>query len=150
VGSLERLTTIGGTARTGGDGRVVVEVDAAFARWHRDIRYQLTAIGERATLWVADELADGRFTIASDPAGVTVSWQLTGVRDDPAAREAGPFHARVEKAPHEQGRFASPALWDRPAGRRFGAGHQAAGRATPRIRIPRGRGKPDLPPDLGE
>jgi hypothetical protein len=86
VGSFEQITVLSGNVRTDRRGRAVVKVLPLFARTHRDVRYQLTAVGAPASLFVAEELAGGRFVIGSDVPRLRVSWQITGVRRDAAAR----------------------------------------------------------------
>ncbi len=50
---------------------------------NREFRYQLTPIGAPApSLFVAEMIGDNRFKIAGGPAGLLVSWQVTGVRKD--------------------------------------------------------------------
>lgn len=116
VGAFERVTVLSGNAVSGANGRVVVRVPEIFGRTHTDVRYQVTPIGRAAQPFIAKELADGRFTIDAGAAGVRLSWQLTGVRDDAAARR-GAFQVEADKRPHEQGRYADPALYRRSSRR---------------------------------
>jgi|GEM_PF-4655151 len=120
VGSFERLSIISGNTRTGADGSVVVEVPDLFARMHTDFRYQLTVIGSMASASVAREMKQGRFTVRTDRPRVKVSWQVTAVRDDPAAR-ANTFHASVPKRGAERGRMIEPSLYGKAASRASGA-----------------------------
>lgn len=69
------------------DGSAVVTMPDWFEALNKDYRYQLTCIGGFAPVYVAEELADGRFTIAGGEPGMKVSWQVTGVRNDVYARQ---------------------------------------------------------------
>jgi hypothetical protein len=111
VGSFEQVSVIGGNAVTGANGRVSVKVASLFARHHTDIRYQVTPIGEYQQVYIAAKLdGGGRFTIAADRPGLEVSWQLTGVRTDPAA-QAQPLHVVARKPRRYQGRYLQPDLF---------------------------------------
>ena len=80
-----------------------------------DFRYQLTAIGGPAPeLHVAQEITDNAFLIAGGPAGLKVSWQVTGIRQDPYAL-LKPVAVEVDKPPHEVGRYRHPEAYGLPA-----------------------------------
>jgi hypothetical protein len=112
VGSFEQVSMVGGNAVTGATGRITVRVPAIFARHHRDVRYQLTPLGDYQKLYVAHKLdRNGRFTIAADRAGLEVSWLLLGVRSDPAATKQ-PLRVEARKAARYRGRYAQPELYD--------------------------------------
>lgn len=67
-----------------------IELPDWFEALNRDFRYQLTVIGSFARPMVAEEIADNRFAIRTDELQVKVSWQVTAVRDDPAAPSRQP------------------------------------------------------------
>ena len=54
---------------------------------NRDFRYQLTCIGGFAPVYIAREISGNRFKIAGGQPGMKVSWQVTGIRQDPFANE---------------------------------------------------------------
>lgn len=81
-----------------------------FARYHSDFRYQLTPVGAAVVPFVAKRMAGGRFVIGTDRPRTAVSWQVTGRRTDPAAREAA-FKVDVRKDAGERGRFLQPRLY---------------------------------------
>jgi hypothetical protein len=111
IGSFEQVSVIGGNAVTDANGRVRVKVATLFARHHTDIRYQVTPLGEYQQVYVAAKLdRGGRFTIAADRPGLEVSWQLTGVRTDPAARDQ-PLRVEARKPRRYQGRYLQPTLF---------------------------------------
>jgi hypothetical protein len=54
-----------------------------FEALNRDYRYQLTPIGGPApNLHIYEEVNGSEFSIAGGPAGLKVSWQVTGIRQD--------------------------------------------------------------------
>ena len=56
-----------------------------FESLNTEYRYQLTPIGAVApNLFISAEVRDHRFSIGGGHPGLKVSWQLTGVRHDPA------------------------------------------------------------------
>jgi len=74
----------------------VVVLDEQGAAWvelppwceilNRDFRYQLTAIGAPGpSLYIHSKIKNNRFNIAGGPPGIEVSWQVTGIRQDPWA-----------------------------------------------------------------
>jgi hypothetical protein len=73
-----------------------------------DFRYQLTPIGGPApNLHVAAEVKDNRFRIAGGTPELHVSWQVTGIRQDPWAK-AHPLVVEKRKAAVERGRYLHP------------------------------------------
>ena len=117
VAAFELLSTISGNTVTGADGRVTVKVPLLFARYHTDVRYQLTPLGHSTDLHVAVELdGRGRFVIAADQYGLRVSWQLTGVRSDPAALRQ-PLRVDATKPVRYRGRYVQPSLYGQPRSR---------------------------------
>jgi DNA-binding CsgD family transcriptional regulator len=60
----------------------VVRPPSWFVTQGREVRYQLTCIGEHAPVYIDAELKAGCFRIGGGRAGVKVSWQLTAVRGE--------------------------------------------------------------------
>ena len=82
-----------------------------FEALNRDFRYQLTAIGAPGpNLYIAEEVASGRFKIAGGQPNMKVSWQITGTRHDPYAEK---YRIEVEqhKSAAERGRYLHPELY---------------------------------------
>ncbi|MDI6788379.1 MAG: hypothetical protein QME51_08410, partial [Planctomycetota bacterium] len=94
-------------------------------------RYQLTAIGAYAPLFVKTKIKDRKFVIAScngaKDAGLEVSWQVTGNRNDAFIRK-NPIIVEEEKgtgtaSTYKKGEYIHPAAFGaafgepRPAGR---------------------------------
>jgi hypothetical protein len=69
-----------------------------------EFRYQLTPIGAPAPgLYVASEVKGNQFQIA----GQKISWQVTGIRQDPYANE-NRIQVEEMKTAADQGRFLYP------------------------------------------
>jgi hypothetical protein len=79
VEAPERLNIYSGTARLDGKGSAIVRLPRYFAALNDSYRYQLTPIGAPApTLYVAQEVENGRFRIAGGDPGLKVCWIVTG------------------------------------------------------------------------
>lgn len=102
----------------------VVTLDARGAGWitlpdwfqalNKDFRYQLTCIGGYAPVYIAEEIKNNRFRIAGGKAGLKVSWQVTGVRQDGLAK-ANPLKVEEAKRPADRGRYLNPSELGFPA-----------------------------------
>jgi hypothetical protein len=114
VESPEMLNIYSGTVTTGKDGTARVELPSYFEALNRDVRYQLTVIGDFARAVVSEEIENNRFTIRTDAPAVKVCWQVTGVRKD-AWAEANRIAAEHRKPETERGRYLHPELFDRKA-----------------------------------
>jgi hypothetical protein len=101
----------------------VVALDAAGEAWitlpdwfgvlNKDFRYQLTCIGAFAPVYIAQEIADNRFKIAGGSAGMKVSWQVTGIRQDDWAN-AHRLPVEENKSGGELGKYLHPKEHGRP------------------------------------
>jgi hypothetical protein len=89
-----------GTVVTDAQGQATVMLPGYFEAVNRDYCYQLTPIGEMTQAAVAGEIQDNTFTIRTDKPGVKVSWQVTGVRQDPwaNAHRIVPEQTRMRKS----------------------------------------------------
>ncbi|MFD0689858.1 hypothetical protein [Actinomadura fibrosa] len=112
VESPDMLNVYCGTAVTGDDGRAEVALPAYFAALNRDHRFQLTPSGVLTE--VAGEITGDTLTILTGRPGVTVCWQVTGVRQDKWAEE-NRIETEPRKAEHERGRYLHPELHGEPA-----------------------------------
>jgi len=77
---------------------------------NRDFRYQLTCIGGFARIYVAEEISNNRFKIGGGTPGMKVSWQVTGIRQDPYAK-AHPIVVEKEKTLEERGLYLHPEVY---------------------------------------
>lgn len=70
-----------GEVWTDANGRAVVLLPQ-FVRTHRaGFEYRLTPVDSECAAVVADEIADDRFTIATDKPHVKVAWGVTALRE---------------------------------------------------------------------
>lgn len=103
-----------GVVRLDGQGEAWVEMPAWFEKLNSDYRYQLTAIGAPApNLYVAEEIQGNRFKIAGGKPGMKVSWEVTGIRQDPFAR-ANRIPVEEEKTGIERGHYLYPDAYGLP------------------------------------
>ncbi len=87
VESPDMMNIYNGNAVLDASGRAWVEMPEWFDELNVDFRYQLTSIGAPGpNLYVATEMTGIRFEIAGGEAGMKVSWQVTGIRNDAFAR----------------------------------------------------------------
>jgi hypothetical protein len=76
-----------GVVTTNTNGIAVVTMPSWFEALNMDFRYQLTCMGQFAQAIVLNEIRQNSFVIQTDKPNVKVSWQVTGTRNDPYARE---------------------------------------------------------------
>jgi hypothetical protein len=96
------------------DGEARVELPDWFEALNRDYRYQLTPIGAPGPdLYIAEEVYDNTFMIAGGFPGMKVSWQITGIRQDPYA-DAHPVPVEEEKRAEEKGYYLHPSVYGEP------------------------------------
>jgi hypothetical protein len=135
VESNEMMNVYNGNVVLDARGEAWVEMPDWFEALNGDFRYQLTPVGAPGpNLYIAEEIADGRFMIAGGEPGAKVSWQVTGVRHDPVAA-ASPLSVEVDKPAHETGKYLNPEAYGKPAS--MGVGHIEAQGAPARKSIPR-------------
>jgi hypothetical protein len=114
VESPDMMNIYNGNVVTGADGMATVELPSYFESLNIDFRYQLTVMGQFAQAIVKDEISGNSFTIQTDKPNVKVSWQVTGVRNDPWAQQ-NRIEAEVEKQSVEKGRYLHPGLYGKSA-----------------------------------
>jgi hypothetical protein len=114
VESPDMLNIYRGTVALDGKGEAIVTMPDWFEALNRDFDYQLTAIGAPAPdLHIAEEIAGNRFKIAGGMAGMKVSWQVTGTRQDPYAN-AHRIPVEEDKPADERGKYLHPTEWGQP------------------------------------
>ena len=114
VESPDMLNIYNGNITTDANGDATVVLPAYFEALNRDFRYQLTVIGQFAQAIVQDEIQANHFTIKTDKPGVKVSWQVTGIRQDPWAN-ANRIPVEEAKPLNEQGTYLYPQGYNQPA-----------------------------------
>ena len=81
-----------GNVVTDHQGLAYVDLPAHFDVASRDIRYQLTVVGQFAQAIVLRKIHNNRFAIKTDKPRVEVSWQVTGIHNDAWANQIRPDH----------------------------------------------------------
>ncbi len=108
VESPDMMNVYNGNVTLGDDGSAWVDLPSYFQALNRDFRYQLTSIGGPGpNLYIAQEVANNRFQIAGGGAGLRVSWQVTGIRQD-AFANANPVIVEQDKPENERGTYLYP------------------------------------------
>lgn len=95
------------------NGEATVTMPDWFDALNRDFRYQLTCIGGYAPVYVAQEISGRQFRIAGGTPGLKVSWQVTGIRQDPWA-EDNRIQVELAKPPEEAGTYLYPQGYGMP------------------------------------
>jgi hypothetical protein len=113
VESPDMMNVYNGNIVTDGNGMATVSLPDWFDSLNRDFRYQLTVIGQFAQAIVESEIAGNRFTIRTDKPNVKVSWQVTGIRQDPWAN-AHRIPVEEEKPEKTRGFYLHPELYNQP------------------------------------
>ncbi|MBC7262448.1 MAG: hypothetical protein H5T63_10600 [Chloroflexi bacterium] len=113
VESPDMKNVYDGVVTLDANGEAVVQLPAWFGALNRDFRYQLTCIGGYAPVYIAEEIQDNRFKIAGGKPGLKVSWQVTGIRQDPWANDHR-IAVEEDKSPDEQGTYLYPAGYGQP------------------------------------
>jgi hypothetical protein len=116
VESPDMLNVYAGTAVTGDDGEAVVSLPGYFETLNTDHLFQLTPAGQLAQAAVIGGVRENRFTIRTDKPGVTVCWQVTGVRQDKWAQQHR-IRPEQDKADADRGLFLHPEVHDQPPAR---------------------------------
>ena len=119
VESSERMNIYTGNVTTDELGLATITLPEWFESLNTDFRYQLTTIGRDAHAWVAKEVANGKFQIATNATNVKVSWQITAVRQDAYAK-ANPMVVEQEKPAAERGHYIRPELYGQPLDKQIG------------------------------
>jgi len=107
VGSPEMMNVYNGNTVLDGAGEAIVTLPDYFDALNTDYRYQLTCIGGFAPVYVAEKISNGQFRIAGGSAGLEISWQVTGVRQDAYAK-ANMTDVVIDKSPRELGKYLTP------------------------------------------
>ncbi len=117
IESSEVLNLYSGNVALDASGEANVQLPEWFETLNKDFRYQLTAIGAAApNLHIAQEIQDHSFRIGGGAAGMKVSWQVSGVRQD-AWEKAHPMVVEAAKPQRERGYYMNPELFGAPAER---------------------------------
>ena len=110
VESPDMMNIYNGNIMLGDNGEAVVTMPEWFEALNMEFRYQLTCIGGFAQVYIAEEIAGNQFKIAGGKPGLKVSWQVTGIRQDPFAN-ANRVQVEVDKPEDEVGTYLHPEAW---------------------------------------
>jgi hypothetical protein len=119
VESPDMMNVYNGNVTTNATGFATVELPDYFEALNRDFRYQLTVIGTFAQAIVKEKVKNNRFVIQTSEPNVEVSWQVTGIRQDPFANQQR-IPETVEKPAGERGYYLHPSAFGLPAERGIG------------------------------
>jgi hypothetical protein len=101
------MNVYNGNIVTDANGVAIVKLPEYFEALNKDFRYQLTAIGGPAQVWIQQEVSNNQFIIQSSVANAKVSWQVTGIRKDDYAN-AHRVVAEVDKRAADKGKYLYP------------------------------------------
>ncbi len=116
VESPDMMNIYNGIVVTDENGFAEVMLPEWFQALNRDFRYQLTVIdsSDRFVLAkVVKEIENNRFIIRTNYGGVKVSWQVTGIRQDPFAN-AYRIPVEENKPAEERGYYLHPEVYGQP------------------------------------
>ena len=113
VESPDMMNIYNGNAVTDGSGYATVAMPDWFEALNREFRYQLTVIDDGddfVQVKIVREIEGNAFVLRSSKPNTKVSWQVTGVRQDPYAN-AHRVQVEVDKPADEIGTYLHPAEW---------------------------------------
>jgi hypothetical protein len=102
-----------GVITTDSDGIAKVTLPGYFESLNVSFRYQLTCIGQFAQAIVSEEIQTNTFELKTNLPNVKVSWQVTGVRNDPYAQK-NRVVTEVEKNEKDKGKYLYPEAYNLP------------------------------------
>ena len=113
VESPDMLNIYNGNVVLNSNGTAVITLPSYFDALNMDVKYQLTAIGgSMPNLYISKEVNNGKFEIAGGIPNGKVSWQVTGIRQDPYAN-ANRIIPEVEKEDINKGKYLNPEVYGR-------------------------------------
>jgi hypothetical protein len=108
-----------GNVTTDKGGYATIEMPEWFEMLNMEFRYQLTVIDVADSdsfvmVKVVRKIVDNQFAIRTSEPNVEVSWQVTGIRQDPFAN-ANRVQVEVDKPEDERGTYLHPEAWGQSA-----------------------------------
>jgi len=102
VESPDMMNVYNGNVILDNNGETIVTLPDYFEALNMEYRYQLTCIGSFAQVYISEEIVSNSFKISGGVSGLKVSWQVTGIRQDPYANQ-NRIQVEVEKTEEEKG-----------------------------------------------
>lgn len=114
VESPDMMNIYNGVIILDANGEATVTLPSYFNTLNKDYRYQLTPIGaSMPNLYVKEEVNGNTFKIAGGESSKKVSWEVTGIRQDPYAVKH-PVVVEEEKQVQDKGFYLNPELYNMP------------------------------------
>lgn len=111
------MNVYNGNITTDAQGYATIQLPHYFEVLNRDFRYQLAVIDgagdEFVLVRVVQKIQNNQFVIRTSQPFVEVSWQVTGIRQDPYA-EKHRIQVEEDKNPEERGKYLHPELYGQP------------------------------------
>ena len=104
IESPDMMNVYNGNIILDNNGEAIVILPEWFEALNSDFRYQLTCIGSFAQVYISEEISNNTFKISGGKEGLIISWQVTGIRQDPWAVQ-NRVQVEVEKAEQEKGYY---------------------------------------------
>jgi len=113
VESPDMMNVYNGNIILNNNGEAIVELPDYFEALNKDFRYQLSCIGGYAPVYISEEISNNSFKIAGGTPGIKISWQVTGIRNDPFAKN-NRIQVEVEKPVKERGYYLHYKEYNQP------------------------------------
>ncbi len=105
VESPDMMNMYNGVITLDDQGNAIVQLPDYFETLNREFRYQLTAMGaSMPNLYISSEVSSNQFAIAGGVAHAKVSWEITGIRQDPSAL-TNPIIVEEDKPDQHRGKY---------------------------------------------
>ncbi len=111
VESPDMLNIYNGNVITDANGNATIELPTYFSVLNKDYKYQLSAVNSFSEVMVSQEITGNTFQIKSELPNIKISWQVTGVRQDPYANK-NRIIPEVEKEPSAKGKYLHPEAYN--------------------------------------
>lgn len=131
VESPDMMNIYNGNAVTDANGYATVKLPVYFEAVNMDFRYQLTPVGQFAQAIISEKVKGNQFVIQTDKPNVEVSWQVTGVRNDPYAQQNRVVPLE-DKSANEKGYYLHPEVYGKDQSKAI---YKSVGSDNPKQRL---------------
>jgi hypothetical protein len=118
VESPDMMNVYNGNIILDAQGEATIILPDYFEVLNKDFRYQLTCVGGYAQIFISEKLNNNQFKIAGGNPGLEVSWQITGIRQDPYANQHR-IEVEVEKEEKFKGQYLHYEAYNKPFKKSF-------------------------------